>query len=216
MGLIAGGALGDRQRPIDVEPRIDCVEGTFGGRTIGGGVKIKQFAVSGKRLEAVGETLGDNQRPVILRAQTLGVPAQEGRRTAAQIDGDVEDLTLEATDELRLGVGRRLKVQSPDRAWLGGQGVVDLGNGSAAEKGSQRVTAEDALQVTALIADGVTLQQREPAQGGRSEGEAVHGWRINRRVGPRSLGLWQYGWRFIARWVPVKLFGQSIGLPRIR
>ena len=55
--------------------------------------------------EPVREPVRHVQLPVVLTAQLHTVPATERRGAAAQVDGDIEDLTAQAGHELALRIG---------------------------------------------------------------------------------------------------------------
>ena len=120
MRLVARRERRDRQRPVDREARIARMHAAFGARRVGDRVAIEHVDVVGERLQAVRESFRDQERDAVLVAQRLRVPAQEGRRAAAQVDGDVPHLAAQAVDELLLGVRRALEVQAANAAALRG------------------------------------------------------------------------------------------------
>ena len=67
---------------------------------------IEHVDVVGESLQAVRESFRDEERNPVLVAQRLSMPAQEGRRAPAQIDGDVMESTPlevhQGTAEVRL------------------------------------------------------------------------------------------------------------------
>src|SRR5690606_6022915 len=74
----------------------------------------------------------------------------EGRRTAADVDGDVVDLALQHADQLALRVARPLVVQAAQHAALRARDVV------LDEPGRQAVLAE-ALGVPALVEEAALV-----------------------------------------------------------
>ncbi len=95
---------------------------------------------------------------MIGRAQAFAMPLQEGRRAAAQIDGDVEDLAAEAGDDLRFGVRRPLEVQPANGPGRRRQRVVHLSDPAAFQPRGELIVAEEALQIAPRIADREALQ----------------------------------------------------------
>ena len=91
----------ERQRPGDREARIEGVQPGIGRGDVGRRVAVEHLDIVGQRLQAVGAALRDQQRHAVVGREPLGVPLQEGRRAAAQIDRDVPDLAAQAADELR-------------------------------------------------------------------------------------------------------------------
>ena len=105
-------------------------------------MKIQHFAVIAQGLKAMGKAFRDNECPVIIGAQYLGVPVQEGRRIIAQIHSNIKDLALEARNKFHLCVGWMLEMQATDGAPFCGKCVIDLNNCLFGQNRSQFFCAE--------------------------------------------------------------------------
>ena len=127
-------------------------------------MEIKHFAVVAQGLEAMREAFRDDQCSVVVGAEDFAVPAQEGRRVAAQVDGDVEHFAAQAADELGFGMRRPLEVHAAHRAPAGGEGVVDLGDMAAGQDFGEFLKAEQAFQIAATVTQRFALQHAQIGQ----------------------------------------------------
>jgi len=88
---------------------------------------VEDFGGVGEDEEAVGEAFGDPEElQVVARGLSFQVkagPSSEVRRVAAEVDGDVPDMTGEDTDEFALGPAE-LVVQAAEDAFDGERLVV--------------------------------------------------------------------------------------------
>src|SRR5690606_30311493 len=69
------------------------------------GAQVAEQRALGQHHEAVGETLGDPELALVLRAEDGRGPAPEMRRTTADVHRHVVDLALQHADQLALRVG---------------------------------------------------------------------------------------------------------------
>ena len=150
------------------------MDAAFRAGHVGDRVAIEHVDVVGERLEAVREAFGDEQGDAVVGAEPLGVPAQEGRRAAAQVDGDVEHFAAQAVDELFLGLRRMLEVQAAHAAALRGVRVVDLRHRPAPAGLAQFVGAEDAREEAARVADRRAPHAHQAGERRRFDLQAFH------------------------------------------
>ena len=113
---------------------------------------------------------------------------QEGRRAAAQVDGDVEHLAAQALDELLLGARRTLEVQAANAAALGRAGVVDLRDGRVPAGVAQLVGAEEPRQEAALIAEARASHALQAGERRVLDLEPIHAARLRSEVVDRDHG----------------------------
>ena len=126
MLTIPGRHIGERQRPCDTYRRINQADSAFRRRDIRPAVQVKQLAVIGEGLEAVGETLWDEQCAQVFTGKDLTVPAEESCGFAPKVYRHVEHLSSQAADELVFGSRWILKVHAARGATTAGQRVIHL------------------------------------------------------------------------------------------
>lgn len=106
------------QRPGDVEGRIVPEDGAFSGRIIEISSLVKNFGGIGEDEEAVGKAFRDPKELELIAwrfaLQVESGPLSEVRGVAAQIDGDVPDVTGEYADELALWPGELVMQPAED------------------------------------------------------------------------------------------------------
>src|SRR5215471_14610109 len=90
---------------------------------IGSTVKVQKLATILERLQPMCKACGDQQALAVSRREFLAMPAQERRRTPAQINRNVEHPTCKARNELYFRMRRVLKVHAPDCAFARGHGA---------------------------------------------------------------------------------------------
>ena len=127
----------------------------------------------GEGIEAVGEPLGDVERPPILGRQLQGQVLAEARGIRAQIQGDVEQRSPDAADQLGLREGRSLVVHAPERAAL----VVER-HAALRELAIEAVVDElpgrpGASEVSPLIRVPLRLEQPRAGQRGGKEPQSM-------------------------------------------
>ena len=98
-----------RQRPCDTNAVPANAAVMVWG--IGVGTFVCDFASVLKRDEAVGEADGNEQLMTVLRRQFGADPSPVGWRSRAHVDGDIEDPSTNATDQLVLTALRGLEMQ---------------------------------------------------------------------------------------------------------
>ena len=175
--LVARRQQRNRQRPVDRQARVARMQAAFARGGVRDRVAIEHVDVVGKRLQAVREALRNQQGDAVVAAQPLAVPVQEGRRAAAQVDRDIEDLAAQAVNELFLGMRRTLEMQAADAAALCRPGVVDLRHRRLPAGIAQLVGAEDARQKAARVAEARAAHALQAGERGVLDDEAVHGAR---------------------------------------
>jgi len=135
---------------------------------------VDEFDVVGECLEAVGETLRDEQRAVVAGGKHFAMPTQEGRRTGADVYRHVEDLAAQATHQFHFGVWRALEMQAAHRALAGRKGVVDLRDGVGPAGSAQLLGAEQPRKEAALVGEPQPLDALEAGERQGGDGEAAH------------------------------------------
>ena len=100
--LVPPGHDPDRKRPWNGQFRVIEANGNVLRRIVRAVDAIGDISDAGECLESVGASVGDVHRhlPVPLQFEALPVPI--GRRARAQVDDDVEDRPVGASDQLRL------------------------------------------------------------------------------------------------------------------
>lgn len=131
---------------------------------IGNAVTVKQVHIIAKGLKAVGESFWNEQGAVIVGREHFGMPVEKGGRALAQIDGYVPNFSLQAGDQLHLGMGRFLVVQAANGAASGSVGVIDLGDDGCPAGWCEFLGAEKPRQSATVIAQGLALNPLEPGQ----------------------------------------------------
>ena len=81
------------------------------------GSPIKEFRTFGKYHEAMAETWGDPELPLVFRTEVLADPPPESGRTPAQIHSDVKDFTDYHTNELALGLTNLIMQTAQDTSY---------------------------------------------------------------------------------------------------
>lgn len=102
------------------------------------------------------------------------MPAQKGGRIRAQIHGHIEHLTAQTCDNLRLGVGRILKVQAANDAPALGDGMIDLRDRFGEPDLPECFVAEEPGKESSSVGNGRALYDRQSRKEGGPELEAVH------------------------------------------
>ena len=85
-----------------------------------GAVQIQQFGIRTERLKTMGKARRQQQAATIAGDQVLGMPVQISRRVLANIHRHIPDFTTQTADQLGLGLGWPLKMQTTYRALLAG------------------------------------------------------------------------------------------------
>lgn len=91
-------------RPGDIENRVQRTEAGFGIGAVGGTVQINELGVVNQRLETMGETVRDEKARTVSVLQDLTMPPEERWRTSSNIHHDVKYATVQAGDNLRIGM----------------------------------------------------------------------------------------------------------------
>src|SRR3546814_1429096 len=79
------------------------------------------------------------------------MPAQEGRRPGAQINGYIPDPTLQTAHELHFGVRHTLEMHASHRAHHSGARMIDLDNMTATHNGCQFPLTKQSCQRAAMV-----------------------------------------------------------------
>src|SRR5450755_696525 len=106
--MIALRHIHDRQWPRDANPGLVEPDSTLGFRRIRSSVQVQKLALRFHRLKAVRASLRNDEHSCIRWCELFRMPFQEGRRSASQVDGNVEDATSEAADQLHFSARRML------------------------------------------------------------------------------------------------------------
>ena len=122
----------------------------------------------------MGEACGDQQGAGIVLRKDFAMPFEIGRRSGAQIDGDVEDDALEAGHEFGLIMRSALEMHTADDTFFPRHRVIDLCD-AAGTKPGYFFDAEKAGKEAAVIAETLAFDEREVGERGRREGETLHG-----------------------------------------
>ncbi|GAB3030938.1 hypothetical protein MBOU_41990 [Mycobacterium bourgelatii] len=99
------------------------------------------------------KTFWDNNHPCIVLNQFLCVPVQERWRARSQIHCDIPDPAAQAADHFQFRMRRVLKVQATHYAGATGSRLVDLLDLTLAEQALKFLSAEEADERAARIAD---------------------------------------------------------------
>jgi hypothetical protein len=108
-------------------------------------MQVQHLAALTQSLKTVRETLRNHERSVIGFTKDLGVPTKKRWRPLAKIDRHIKDLTPHAANELRLRVGRVLKMKPPHRTAVGRARVIDLLNAAPGKHRAQFRRTIDSL-----------------------------------------------------------------------
>ena len=138
-------------------------------------MQVDELASVGQRLETMREALRDEQASPILGRQSFCVPAQESGRVASQVHRDIEDLSLQATDEFVLRMRRILEVEPPCGASPSCEGMVDLADCKRMSRVGERTVAVKAAEEPARVLPGETLDQHQTAKRRRLDPERAVG-----------------------------------------
>lgn len=126
-------------------------------------MKVDQFAVLAQSLKTMGEACGDQQGAGIVLRKDFAMPFEIGRRSGAQIDGDVEDDALEAGHEFGLIMRSALEMHTADDTFFPRHRVIDLCD-AAGTKPGYFFDAEKAGKEAAVIAETLAFDKREVGQ----------------------------------------------------
>src|SRR5882724_9690302 len=125
-GGVFGRNEGDRQRPLQGQPRVERRESCLGAGRIEFAGLVARLRTVFERLVPVSESAGHVERAVIVRAQLHRDGLQKSGTLGAEVHDHVEDRSARGPDQLRFGMGRVLEMQAAHRALLLGVRDVDL------------------------------------------------------------------------------------------
>ena len=147
--------------PGDVEGGVVPEDGSFSGWVVGVGGFVEDFGGVGEDEEAVGEAFGDPEElQVVARGLSFQVkagPPSEVRRVAAEVDGDIPDMTREHTDEFALRPGE-LVVQAAKDAF-DGEGLVVLNESGGKTGRGKGGLVEYLCEPAATISEALGLNE---------------------------------------------------------
>jgi hypothetical protein len=172
MASIAPGKIGNGERPGNAEHRVVVEQPAFSVGSVEGGVQVEQFAVRLDDLKAMGEAFGDNHHAHIGQREFFRMPAQEGWRVLAQINGNIPYPPLQAANQLHFSMWRVLKMQAANSADLGSARVVELHHVAVANHSGQFPFAIKAGEGTSCIGMRRSFDHHEAWDIGRQN---VHG-----------------------------------------
>ena len=122
---------------------------------------VEDFGGVGEDEEAVGEAFGDPEElQVVARGLSFQVkagPSSEVRRVAAEVDGDIPDMTREHTDEFALRPGE-LVVQAAKDAF-DGEGLVVLNESGGKTGRGKGGLVEYLCEPAATISEALGLKK---------------------------------------------------------
>src|SRR5437773_652038 len=102
MAVVARGERGLRHRPRNADRGIVPRDADLARRVVQVGALVFDLCDGADDTESVGKSRRDEALLEIRCGQTDADPATERRRAAADVDGDVEDLSLDDPDQLSL------------------------------------------------------------------------------------------------------------------
>ena len=154
------GEKGGRKGPVDIELRV--IPPDRGFRL--GVVHVRAFIVEeGGRTqddEAVGESGGHVELPLVFSGEFDANPRSKGGRIETYVDGHVVHAPFQDTHELALRV-RVLKVESSENAVLGAGQVVLHKRGLDAREGAEALGVPQFEEKAAVVAVDGRLDEEE-------------------------------------------------------
>ena len=90
---------------------------------------IKKLHIVCQRLEAVGESFGNEQGRVVVGRKYLPMPGKKCWRSMSQIDRHVVNFTAQARHQFHFRIWRLLKMHAAHSTFLRRDSMVDLDNG---------------------------------------------------------------------------------------
>src|SRR5512135_2531963 len=168
-------------RPGDAELRIIPAQAVLGIRLVQLGALVLEQGRVAQDAEAVGEPFRHIELPPVLGRERHPNPSGEGRRAASDVDGHVEDLTLQYREQLTLRIWV-LEVEPAKHAPEGVREVVL--HERRGQPGRPVAGAVPGLEeVTSLVAEDLGLDDDDLGQRGR--------YRVHR--GCRVATWWKTG-----------------------
>src|SRR5690606_14973098 len=178
------------ERPAYLQCSIICTQTILGLRHIGRGVDVEHLHIIRHRLEPVREAGRNEEASCILAGEQLAMPLPIGGRTGADINGNIENLAAQASDEFRFLMRRVLKMHPAHRAALCCPRPVQLGNAPLPARFSQFIRTEETLQPAALISHAFACDENEPIKRRRRHVEA-RGHQTYPRCSASKAAIWR-------------------------
>lgn len=114
--LVGEDGVGGVEMPVDAERAVEYRDAAVGLGMVELIALVLEYGDVGEHGESVGETARDEELQMVVLGQLDGHMPAVGRRAFADVDGDVEDGTLDAAHEFGLCEGRTLEMQPAHNA----------------------------------------------------------------------------------------------------
>lgn len=145
--------------PGDGEVGVVPEDGALAGGVVAAGGFVEDLGVFGKHEEAVGEAFGDPEHFQlafgVVGTEVKTGPLAEVGRVAAEVDGDVPDVSREDADEFSLRVTKLVMKAAQNAAR--GKGLIVLGEGGWEAELGEGVRIEDLGEPSAGVAEALWL-----------------------------------------------------------
>ena len=132
-----------RQWPRYTDPRLIIAHCAFVCRGIKLGMQIEKTRIGFQHLKSMRTSLGNYESEAILRRKLNAIPLQKCRGSAPQVDRDIVNLPLNATDNFCLRMRRILKMHTAYRTNGSRHRHIRLANYPIAKRGTKLVLAEN-------------------------------------------------------------------------
>ena len=156
--MVASRHVRDRQRPLDGDIRRHRIHAAFVFAAVRGAVEINKLGVIVERLKAMCKAGRDQQHRSVGFRQLTMTMLSVGGGTIAKIDGDIQDRTADAADDLGLGFRRALKMQPANTSPLPRERVVALRDLEIDAVVSQLVTAKQTRKEATFVCDRLEIE----------------------------------------------------------
>ena len=166
--------LGDGIRPIDGNRHILRMNSVLGFWRVSNRVQVEEVTILGQGLKSMGKAGWNQERSVVFSRENLCVPSHQSGRARAQVNGYVEDTALQACHDFGLGVGRVLKVQTPNHALLLCPRVIDLRNDPVPASLAEFLVAEDPSQKASAVSNRHSFESSQAREWRLLDGEPTH------------------------------------------
>src|SRR4051812_4648602 len=168
-GLVLVGNVGDRQRPLQPEPRVVPREAAFARRGVELAHLVARLGSVLERLVAVAKPFRDVEAAVVVRRQLDGDVLEIRRALRPEVHDDVEDRSAGRPHEFRLRRGRVLEVHSPDGSAAVVEGDVRLRDDRLQPALLELLLAEDAGEEAAAVFPALDVDEESALQPGFRE-----------------------------------------------
>jgi len=180
MESIPSREFSDFSWPTDADARLLRMEATFCIFIIRCGVKVEEFAVVAESLEAMSKSFGYEKASKVAIREDLTMPLQKSGRARAEIDGNIKNLSPQAANELRLGIGWVLEVEAASGSCLSSKGMIDLLDRAPERDLGELLGGENALQIAAIVSSRMAFRDDSSIQRGGVKSKTL----AHRQVAP--------------------------------